>query len=218
MTERSRTSDASSGLEMPVGLAIAVLGALAVAAGTFGRSKRRLAATSADQSDLAAYLREHLSGADAAIQVVEYLRRTAPDAVERELFESLHKQFRFDRDVVEAVLVSLGASPRSIKRMAGQASGSVLKMMAGGHHGELSLFRTLEALAVGIQAKRCMWRALQVSFPDLQVPGPRFVELEASALRQWEAVEEHRLSLVLSTFDVNAPFPTPRFSSRGPAH
>ena len=63
--------------------------------------------------------------------------------------------------------------------------------------GELSLLRTLEALSIGVQGKRCMWRALQ----NLRTSpgGMDFVELEAKAIRQWEAIEERRRHLVVRT-------------------
>lgn len=114
------------------------------------------------------------------------------------MFQRLAKEFEEDRSVVRAVLNELGASGRSIKRAAGVASGAVLSVTAGGAPGELSLLRTLEALSIGVQGKRCMWRALQ----NLRTsPGSMdFVELEAKAIRQWEAIEERRRGLVAPTF------------------
>jgi len=98
----------------------------------------------------------------------------------------LHREFRDDRAVVTALLTHLGLSPLSVKRLAGHAAGRVLKVAAGGKPGDLRLFRTLEALAIGVQGKRCMWRAAQVIPPPLRAPGPRsFVELESRAVDQW---------------------------------
>ena len=75
--------------------------------------------------------------------------------------------------------------------------------MAGGTPGELSLFRTLEALAIGVQGKRCLWRAAQALGGLPHPPGRRsFVELEADAVRQWETIERHRRSVVPGTFSV----------------
>ena len=75
--------------------------------------------------------------------------------------------------------------------------------VAGGAPGDLSLFRTLEALAIGVQGKRCLWRAAQALVALPHPPGRRsFVELEADAVRQWETIERHRRSLVPATFGV----------------
>jgi hypothetical protein len=152
---------------------------------------------------LATYLRDHLAGADTAIQVVEGLRDAYPGGPEGALFESLYDQFREDRGVVEGILAELGYTSRSTKRLAGRATGNALRVMAGGTPGDLSLFRTLETLAIGVQGKRCLWRAAQALVALPHPPGRRnFIELESDAVRQWEAVERHRWTLVPRTFGV----------------
>jgi hypothetical protein len=149
-----------------------------------------------------AYLRDHLSGADVAIGVVHRLVSTSSIGLDRPLLQRLAKEFEEDRSVVRAVLNELGGSGRSIKRAAGIASGAMLRVTAGGAPSELSLLRTLEALSIGVQGKRCMWRALQ----NLTAPGGMdFVELEAKAIRQWEAIEDRRRDLVARTFSAAAP-------------
>ena len=165
------------------------------------RSKREHGDEATDRRDaLAAYLRDHLAGADTAIQTVQALR-DAHRGPEGALFESLYEQFREDRAVVEGMLAELGYTSRSAKRLAGRATGSALRVVAGGAPGELSLFRTLEALAIGVQGKRCLWRAAQALVALPHPPGRRtFVELEADAVRQWESIERHRRSLVSVTF------------------
>lgn len=152
---------------------------------------------------LGAYLRDHLAGADAAIQVVGHLKDAQPVGSNGTLFGWLHEQFQRDRDVVIALLTDLRVSPRSVKRIAGQAAGSMLKSAAVARPGELSLFRTLEGLSVGVQGKRCLWRAAQVLAPSLRPPGGRtFGELESNASDQWEAIERYRLALVAQTLGI----------------
>jgi hypothetical protein len=141
-----------------------------------------------------------------AIRVVHRLGSTYGGTEDGTLFRRLSKEFAEDRSIVRTLLMQLGASGRSITRASGFVSGTMLSVMAGGEPGQLSLLRTLEALAIGIQGKRCMWRALQ----DLRmstVHGTSFVELEAKAVRQWEAVEERRRALVAQTFSATGPRP-----------
>jgi hypothetical protein len=181
-----RTSDVSSpfrrrGSSGP----LALLGAAAVAVGLttwLVRPARPASPSTRRRQALIAYLRDHLSGSDVAVAVVHRLVSTEHSAADRPLFQRLAKEFEEDRSVVRAVLTELGASGRSIKRAAGVASGAMLSVTAGGAPGELSLLRTLEALSIGVQGKRCMWRALQ----NLRTsPGDMdFVELEAKAIRQ----------------------------------
>jgi hypothetical protein len=103
------------------------------------------------------------------------------------------------------MLSNVGGSARSVKRVAAYASGSLISVTAGGEPGELSLFRTLEALAIGVQGKRCMWRTLN-SLPAATsiAGGVNFANLELKAVRQWEALEQRRRDLTVSTFPVVA--------------
>ena len=165
---------------------------------------RRSSASTRKRQALIAYLRDHLTGSDVAIRVVHRLRLTH-HGTDGMLFHRLFKEFEEDRYVVHALLARLGASGRSLKRAAGVASGTVLMVAAGGAAGDLSLLRALEALAIGVQGKRCMWRALHNLSPvPFTFDGLNFVELEAKAVHQWEAIEERRQALVAQTLSVAA--------------
>ena len=190
---------------------LAVLGAVAVTTGLtayLARPPRRSSTSTRKRQALIAYLRDHLSGSDMAIRVVHRLGSTHERAEDGMLFRRLSKELEEDRSVVRTLLMRLGASDRSIKRAAGHASGAVLSAAAGGEPGDLSLLRTLEALAIGVQGKRCLWRALQSlrTLPST-VHGMNFVELEAKAVRQWEEIEERRRALVERTFSTTDPHP-----------
>ena len=91
------------------------------------RSKRRQGDQDGDKRKaLATYLRDHLAGADTAIQIVQGLSDAYRGGPEGALFESLYEQFREDRGVVEGILAELGYTSRSVKRLAGRATGSAL--------------------------------------------------------------------------------------------
>ena len=150
-----------------------------------------------------AYLRDHLTGSDVAFHTVQRLAQSHRDAPEGALFATLYAELAGERQVVRALLSDLGASPRSLKRLAGQAAGTAVKFAAGGQPGDLSLFRTLEGLATAVQGKRSLWRAAQ-ALPALRAPGNRtFAELEADAVRQWEGIERLRLAIVPETFSAS---------------
>jgi hypothetical protein len=140
LTTRGRAGAPILGALGVIGLAFAIL--------TLRRSKPRLPRQNVDRRRaFATYLRDHLTGSDAAIQLVEELRDAHRGTPEGALFASLYDEFSEERAVVEALLVALRASPRSMKRLAGRAAGAALKMADGGEPGDLSLFRRLEALA-----------------------------------------------------------------------
>jgi hypothetical protein len=181
--------------------ALAVTG-LAIAAVTLQHSRRSGTQTSHDKRQaLAAYLREHLSGADAAIHLVAHLESAYDGRRDGAIFSSLHQQFLEDRAVVTTLLQELGMSPLSIKRLAGRVTGNVATWVTNGTRGDLSLFRAIEALSIGVQGKRCLWRALQAMDPPLRAPSRRsFADLESRALDQWESLERFRESLAVETF------------------
>jgi len=181
-------------------LAIAGVVAIAALATYLARPARRSRAADEKDQSLVAYLRDHLGGADAAIHVVRRLSATHEGTADGRLFRQLAEEFEQDRATVRALLAQLGASARSPKRVAGRASAALLGFTAGGTPGQLSLLRTLEALAIGIQGKRCMWRALQTLDTAQSTTQINPVELEAKALRQWEAVEGRRRVLAAMTF------------------
>ncbi len=63
------------------------------------------------------------------------------------------------------------------------------------------MLRTQEWLSVVVQGKRSLWSALASLLGDQPIPSARTLAgLEAMAVRQWEAIEEGRLALVLATF------------------
>jgi hypothetical protein len=175
----------------------AVLGAgLAFTAVQHRRATRDRTTTDDRHRALATYLREHLSGSDTATLVLERLRRSYAGTKDGSLFASLLEQIQRERELLRTLLAELGESSFSTKRIATHVAGSLLKAVAGGKPGDLSLFRTLEALSIGVQGKRCMWRALQSLDQSFAAASPqRFAELEALALRQYESIEQRRLSL-----------------------
>jgi Protein of unknown function (DUF3618) len=189
----------------PLSIALLATAAVGLVAGAVHASNRRRSTSPLKREALIAYLRDHLSGSDVAVRVVHRLRSTHQGTEDGTLFRRLSQELEEDRSVVRTLLTQLGASGRSIKRAAGFASGTVLSVTAGGEPGDLSLLRTLEALAIGVQGKRCLWRSLQNLHMLSAVHSRNFVELEAKAVRQWEAIEERRRALVARTFSVTDP-------------
>jgi hypothetical protein len=182
----------------PVAAAAIIAAGVALAAYLIRPTTRSRAVVTEQQ--LLAYLRDHLSGADAAIHIVRRLASSHGDVPDGRLFAQLLQEFEQDRATVQSLLIRSGASERSAKRIAGAGAGRLLSVAADGKPGDLSLFRTLEAVAIGIQGKRCMWRALQELGAMASADREMFVELESRAVRQWERIEQRRRALAPTTF------------------
>jgi hypothetical protein len=155
-------------------------------------------------ADLHAYLQDHLAEADAAITVVERLRQSHAETEHGPLFAALDDEFSEERVIVNGILEALGgdADATSLKRRVGRVAGAVMQFAAGGGDGDLGLFRTLESLAVGVQGKRLLWRALDTLSADLPLANDRrpFRDLEAQAVDQWRRIDEHRSAIARQTF------------------
>jgi hypothetical protein len=153
------------------------------------------------RSAFAAYLRDHLAGSEAALHVVAQLRDGHRGALEGPLFARLHAELTGERRVVMQVLGRLGASTMSLKQLVGDAGGSAARA-ASQPSGDATLLRTLEALTIGIQGKRCLWRALQMFEEALGFGEPSFLALESQAVRQWDDVDAYRRSVALTAFAI----------------
>lgn len=154
------------------------------------------------QDALRRYLIDHLTGSDSAFLLVDRLRHAHRDTPHAALFDSLHREFAEERQEVMALLHRLGATPISLKRVLGKTAGVLSQAAGAANPGTLSFFATLEALAIGVQGKRCLWRAAQQLEPALAAVGPRsFAELEDLAISQWQRIERRRLALVAATFE-----------------
>jgi hypothetical protein len=79
---------------------------------------------------LISYLRDHLGGADAAVLAVRWLVSDRHSPQDDALFRRLASEFEEDCRVLRDLLRELGASGRSLKRVAGVVSGAVLGMPA----------------------------------------------------------------------------------------
>lgn len=188
-----------SGASAPLLAAVGASVALGLAVGLRGGSR----APDAPDAHLSSYLRDHLMGSDAALTMVRRLSRSHAGTAPGVLFAQLAGEFEMERDVVRSVLRQLGSSPISMKRAAGYASGVAFQSLAGGTSGSLAMFRTLESLLIGVQGKRCLWRALQaleLHFDE----AARFMTLEQQALDQWQRLETLRQDQVPLVFGVTA--------------
>jgi hypothetical protein len=195
---RSEPSDRRA--EVAVMTAVAVVG-LAYAARALSRPRTDTPHESDRRSALAAYLREHFAASEAALYIVAQLRDGHRGTPEAATFARLQSELREERRALLRVLGTIGVSALSLKRLATRAGGA-----AAGEaihtSSDATLLRTLEGLCVGIQGKRCLWRALRRLDPGLDEGEPGFDVLEAHAIRQWEAVDAYRQAVAIRAFAI----------------
>jgi hypothetical protein len=147
--------------------------------------------------NLATYVRDHLGGAKIAIQILEAMRDQHDDQKFRVFAEGLLEEVEADDHTLRLIAEKIGSGPSVAK----QAGGWLLEKLARlklGHTDSTNfeMFESLELLALGIQGKSCLWKALQAASRfDSRLHGYGFDEFISRAQRQYDKVESERLRL-----------------------
>lgn len=146
---------------------------------------------------IATYLNDHLAGASAALELLEHLEEAhAGTDLGREV-AGLRAEVAEDRQELEAIMGRLDVGESRTRKasawLAEKAAQLKLRLddPAGG---ALRLFESLEALSLGIEGKRSLWRALAAASeddPELRVAN--YEALERRAEEQRLRVETMRL-------------------------
>jgi hypothetical protein len=137
---------------------------------------------------LCVYLNDHLAGSEAALELLARLAETAGEDAARAAFTSLRAEIESDQKQLEALLARVGGGPSTVKRALGWLAEKVarLKLGSAASGASFALFESLEALALGIEGKRSLWRALG-SLVDVE---PALAELDLAGLMR-RADEQH---------------------------
>jgi hypothetical protein len=147
---------------------------------------------------LETYLNDHLAGAQTALELLARLVDGATDAADRQRFASLRSDITADQAALRQLLMRLGGKESSVKRALGWLAekASRVKLGATPKGDPFPLFEALEMLALGIEGKRSLWRALgaiALSHPTLA--SLDLAGLERRAATQHDDVERMRLAI-----------------------
>jgi hypothetical protein len=144
-------------------------------------------------TDLDGYLKDHLAGSVAGLELVRHLVDVSADPDLRQFFQQLRLDLEADQDALERVLKNADVSESGLRHAAAwllDKAGWAKIKLAGTEPTCLGMLQALEALLLGITGKRALWRALAVT----SLPGA-FAELERRAEDQIARVEERRLTV-----------------------
>jgi hypothetical protein len=112
---------------------------------------------------LVTYVNDHLGGAQVAVQLLEAMRNQQDDQEFRQFASVLLPEIQADDLVLSRIAEKIASSPSAIKRLGGWLLEKAARLKLG-HTGSagFELFESLELLALGIQGKASLWKALQV--------------------------------------------------------
>ena len=140
-------------------------------------------------------LSDHLSCAQAALEILALLRKTG----DSEVWKGIELQIAEDRAELERLMSSTGSASSTLRHAAAWTSEKLaelkLRVDDPSGTGHLRRLELIEALAIGIDGKQALWRALQAtagstaSLRSLDYP-----RLIARAEAQRRIVESERLA------------------------
>ena len=146
-------------------------------------------------NNLSVYLNDHFAGSAAALELINNLIQSKPEAELEIFFKDLHDEIQADQDTLKKLMDRLGISENKLK------SGTAWFMEKVGrikldtaNQNDLGLLESLEGLVLGITGKKGLWRALSVVIgPEAALTGIDFKLLEMRASEQCKAVEIKRM-------------------------
>lgn len=146
---------------------------------------------------IATYLNDHLAGSVAALELLQDLEAEHADTPSGRIFADLRADVATDRQELEAVMVRLQVTESRTRKATAWLAEKVLELKLGlddPADGALRLLEKLETLALGIEGKRALWRALATVAEE--VPGLEGIDYERLLQRaddQRNRVEKMRL-------------------------
>jgi hypothetical protein len=147
---------------------------------------------------LATYLNDHYAGSTVGVSLA---RRAAHENEGNELgafLSGLCEEIAADRETLKEVMDALGVHADPVKVAAARGLELVGRLKPNAQlrgYSPLSPLVELEMLAIGIQGKRAMWRALGEIGDGPPLEAERMAELAARAERQGADVEARRLEV-----------------------
>jgi hypothetical protein len=147
---------------------------------------------------LGIYLNDHLAGAVLGGELARRALGNNREGPLSDFLRSLHGDITEDRETLIRLMDRLGLARNPFKMTLGWASEKVGRLKPNGRflaYSRLSRLEELEALAVGIEAKRSMWVLLAaLEEADDRLKGFDFPTLIKRAEAQREELERHRLA------------------------
>jgi len=149
------------------------------------------------QNPVVTYLNDHLAGGAAALDLLDHLLKHPPAGQEAELRE-LRSEIKEDKELLLRILEQAGGRESGVRAAAARLAGKLghAKLLLDSPGGrEFRDFEALEALALGIQGKAALWRALGLLAGKVADLAPfDFTRLEQRAQEQFQRVDRLRLA------------------------
>ncbi len=156
---------------------------------------------------LATYLNDHLAGAQGAVELLELLEKADAGHGSRNFAIVLKSEIDADRQELKALVLRLNIQESATRKVSAWFMEKLgeLKLLFDSKDDSFLLFESLEALSIGIEGKRLLWRALAANEHEVkELKGPDYERLIERAEDQRKRVEEERLKAAKRAFPKKA--------------
>jgi hypothetical protein len=153
---------------------------------------------------IATYLNDHLAGAVAGLAILDHIIDKTSEAEKKDILALLKKDIEEDKETLQGLIEDLEIGESTFRKVSGWASEKLIELKLrfdDPSAGPFLLFESLEALSLGIEGKRSLWRALS------RIPGGGTAlgsldldNLTKRAEAQRDVVETFRLSAAIQAF------------------
>jgi hypothetical protein len=154
------------------------------------------------------YLNDHLAGSVAALELLDHLADLHPEPDRKQFFTALYAEVQEDQRVLQRLLGQVGGEESTVRKAAAwltEKLGQAKLRLDDLGDGQLRVFEALETLALGIQGKLALWRALAAVADRVpQFRGVDFTRLEQRAVQQHRRVEAQRLQTARAALTVES--------------
>jgi hypothetical protein len=155
--------------------------------------------------DLSSYLNDHLAGSVGALELLDRLIETYAGKPLERFFRDLRGEIEADQETLKELIAALGEKESAVRKAGAWIVEKLSRakiQLSETQEGEMGLFLALEGLALGIQGKRALWRALATAAEKApRLRGQDYATLESRAVEQYDRVEAKRLDVARTVFN-----------------
>ena len=156
------------------------------------------------KEQLPVYLKDHLAGSVAALELVNHLIETYKGKPLEEFFQNLRDEIDADQDTLQDLIEKLGEQESAVRKAGAWVAEKVSRAkirLSDSEKNQLGLLHALEGLVLGITGKRALWTALAGAadaVPELRQLD--YARLQKRAAQQCDRVEAKRLEVAREVF------------------
>ena len=153
---------------------------------------------------LTSYLKDHFAGSVVAVELLNHLVSSQRSNADKQFFIQLREEVGRDQEVLRGLLDDLnsGEDPiRNTTAFLGEKLARIKLRLEDPSDSQLARLERLEILALGIEGKRALWRALLAVSGEIPALGKvDLVELDQRADEQHKLVEARRIEAAREAF------------------